>query len=315
MKNIKLLGSAMLVSLALFSQSSLAKEYKIGASLLTQQHPFYIDLANAMKEEAKKDNVNLSVSIANQDLNKQLSDVEDFITKKVDAIIISPVDSKGVQAAIIKADKAGIPVITVDVAAEGVPVVSHVATDNYAGGVKAGKLMGKLLHGKGTVAIISYPALQSVVARVDGFKKGLSDTPDIKIVAEQPGITRAEALTTAQNIMQANANLNGLFGFGDDAALAAVIAAKSAHNDNIKIIGFDGMKEARDAVDSEKTFAAVIRQYPDQMGAKAIDAAVDHLNGKPVEKMIPVQPGVYTGKYLHLTTKRYWRFVVTPRSL
>ncbi|EPE9158265.1 ribose ABC transporter [Escherichia coli] len=54
MKNIKLLGSAMLVSLALFSQSSLAKEYKIGASLLTQQHPFYIDLANAMKEEAKK---------------------------------------------------------------------------------------------------------------------------------------------------------------------------------------------------------------------------------------------------------------------
>ena len=82
MKNIKLLGSAMLVSLALFSQSSLAKEYKIGASLLTQQHPFYIDLANAMKEEAKKDNVNLSVSIANQDLNKQLSDVEDFITKK-----------------------------------------------------------------------------------------------------------------------------------------------------------------------------------------------------------------------------------------
>lgn len=120
MKNIKLLGSAMLVSLALFSQSSLAKEYKIGASLLTQQHPFYIDLANAMKEEAKKDNVNLSVSIANQDLNKQLSDVEDFITKKVDAIIISPVDSKGVQAAIIKADKAGIPVITVDVAAEGV---------------------------------------------------------------------------------------------------------------------------------------------------------------------------------------------------
>ena len=283
MKNIKLLGSAMLVSLALFSQSSLAKEYKIGASLLTQQHPFYIDLANAMKEEAKKDNVNLSVSIANQDLNKQLSDVEDFITKKVDAIIISPVDSKGVQAAIIKADKAGIPVITV-------------ATDNYAGGVEAGKLMGKLLHGKGTVAIISYPALQSVVARVDGFKKGLSDTPDIKIVAEQPGITRAEALTTAQNIMQANANLNGLFGFGDDAALAAVIAAKSAHNDNIKIIGFDGMKEARDAVDSEKTFAAVIRQYPDQMGAKAIDAAVDHLNGKPVEKMIPVQPGVYTGK-------------------
>ncbi|MBC3252136.1 sugar ABC transporter [Serratia fonticola] len=296
MHKLKILGSVLAIGLAVFSQATLAKEYKIGASLLTQQHPFYIDLADAMKAEAKKDDVVLNISIANQDLNKQLSDVEDFITKKVDAIIISPVDSKGVQAAIIKAEKAGIPVITVDVAAEGVPVVTHVATDNYAGGVEAGKLMGKLLNGKGKVAIIDYPALQSVVARVDGFKKGLADTPDVKIVAIQTGITRAEALTVAQNMMQAHPDLNGLFGFGDDAALAAVIAAKSARNDNIKIIGFDGMKEARDAVDSDKTFVAVIRQYPDQMGAKAIDAAVDHLNGKPVAKMIPVAPGVYTGK-------------------
>lgn len=296
MHKLKVLGSMLAIGLAVFSQATLAKEYKIGASLLTQQHPFYIDLADAMKAEAKKDDVVLNISIANQDLNKQLSDVEDFITKKVNAIIISPVDSKGVQAAIIKAEKAGIPVITVDVAAEGVPVVTHVATDNYAGGVEAGKLMGKLLNGKGKVAIIDYPALQSVVARVDGFKKGLADTPDVKIVAIQTGITRAEALTVAQNMMQAHPDLNGLFGFGDDAALAAVIAAKSARNDNIKIIGFDGMKEARDAVDSDKTFVAVIRQYPDQMGAKAIDAAVDHLNGKPVAKLIPVAPGVYTGK-------------------
>ncbi|WP_447876044.1 substrate-binding domain-containing protein [Serratia fonticola] len=296
MHKLKVLGSVLAIGLAVFSQATLAKEYKIGASLLTQQHPFYIDLADAMKSEAKKDDVVLNISIANQDLNKQLSDVEDFITKKVDAIIISPVDSKGVQAAIIKAEKAGIPVITVDVAAEGVPVVTHVATDNYAGGVEAGKLMGKLLNGKGKVAIIDYPALQSVVARVDGFKKGLADTPDVKIVAIQTGITRAEALTVAQNMMQAHPDLNGLFGFGDDAALAAVIAAKSARNDNIKIIGFDGMKDARDAVDSDKTFVAVIRQYPDQMGAKAIDAAVDHLNGKPVAKLIPVAPGVYTGK-------------------
>ena len=82
MKNIKLLGSAMLVSLALFSQSSLAKEYKIGASLLTQQHPFYIDLANAMKEEAKKDNVNLSVSIANQDLTNNFLMLRILLLKK-----------------------------------------------------------------------------------------------------------------------------------------------------------------------------------------------------------------------------------------
>lgn len=296
MRKIKLPCAALAIGVAMLSQSALAKEYQIGASLLTQQHPFYIELANAMKSEAKKEHVALNISIANQDLNKQLSDVEDFITRKVDAIIISPVDSKGVQAAILKADKAGIPVITVDVAAEGVPVVAHVATDNYAGGVMAGKLMGQLLKGKGKVGIIDYPALQSVVARVDGFKEGLAATPEVKIVSVQTGITRAEALTVAQNMLQAHPDMNGLFGFGDDAALAAVIAAKSARNENIKIIGFDGMPEARQAVDTEKTFAAVIRQYPDRMGTKAIDVAVDHLNGKPVEKLIPVAPGIYSKK-------------------
>ncbi|BAN99874.1 putative ABC-type sugar transport system, periplasmic component [Plautia stali symbiont] len=174
--------------------------------------------------------------------------------------------------------------------------MTHVATDNYAGGVKAGKLMGQLLNGKGKVGIIDYPAVQSVVQRVEGFKKGLAETPDVQIVSIQTGITCAEALTVAQNMLQAHPDLNGLFGFGDDAALAAVIAAKSAHNDQIKIIGFDGMPEARQAVDTEKTFVAVIRQYPDQMGVKAIDAAVDHLNGKPVDKIISVAPGIYTKK-------------------
>lgn len=296
MKKVQLLTSGLVLAISMFTHPAMAKDYQIGASLLTQQHPFYIELANAMKKEAEKDHVKLNIAIANQDLNKQLSDVEDFITRKVDAVIISPVDSKGVQAAIIKAEKAGIPVITVDVAAEGVPVMAHVATDNYAGGVMAGKLMGQLLNGKGQVGIIDYPALQSVVARVDGFKAGLSATPDVKIVSVQTGMTRAEALTVAQNMLQAHPDLDGLFGFGDDAALAAVIAAKSAHNDKIKIIGFDGMPEARAAVDAEKTFAAVIRQYPNQMGTKAIDAAVDLLNGQPVEKLIPVAPGIYVKK-------------------
>ena len=143
------------MSCAFFSDSSMgADKFTIGASLLTSQHPFYVLLANAMKEEAAKDDVDLNLTIANQDLNKQLNDIEDFITKGVNAIIISPVDSKGVKGAVLKAEKAKIPVITVDIAATGVDVTSHVATDNYGGGVKAGELMGKVLDGKGKVGVI-----------------------------------------------------------------------------------------------------------------------------------------------------------------
>ena len=267
----------------------------IGASLLTQQHPFYIELADAMKAEAKEKDVGLEVSIANQDLGKQLADVEDFIVKGAKVIIISPVDSQGVLPAIKKAQQAGIKVITVDVPAKGIEVTSYIGTDNYAGGVKAGELMAKELKQKGNVAIIDYPTVQSVVARIDGFKKALSDYPEMKIVAQQTGITRAEALAAAQNMLQANPDIQGIFGFGDDAALAAAVAVKSSKlQEKVKVIGFDGMKEARDAVDSDPVMVGVIRQYPDKMGKEAIDTAVKVLTGEKVAKEQPIEPGVYT---------------------
>lgn len=269
-----------------------ADQVTIGASLLTQQHPFYVALADAMKQEAKKDNAKLDISIANQDLSKQIADVQDFVTRKVNVIVLSPVDSKGVKAAVMIAEKAGIPVITVDIGAQGVEVASHIATDNYAGGQMAGQLMCKVLGGKGKVGVIDYPTVQSVIDRVNGFKKALGACPGVQIVAVQPGVTRAEALTTAQNMLQAHPDLDGIFGFGDDAAMAAAVAGKSAGN-RVKVIGFDGMPEARAAVDKNPNFVGVIRQYPEKMGAIAIDTAVKVAGKQPVASEIPVTPGVY----------------------
>lgn len=274
-----------------------AAEDIIGASVLTQSHPFQIELTEAMKSEAEKQGIKLEISVANQDLNKQLSDVEDFITKKVKVIIISPVDSSGVRNIIRKAEKAGIKVITVDIPANGVDIASHIGTDNYEGGVLAGKKMAELIGNKGEVAIINYPTVQSVVNRVDGFKKALEEFKDIKIVADQAGITRAEALAVAENILQANPNVVGIFGFGDDAALAAAAAVKSAKlEDKVKVIGFDGMKEARDAVDNDPVFAAVVQQYPNKMGELAVQTAVKLIKGEAVPKEQPIVPGMYLGK-------------------
>lgn len=286
--------AAAFVAAALFGTSvaALANDVTIGASLLTQQHPFYVALADAMKQEAAKDHATLDIAIANQDLSKQIADVQDFVTRKVNVIVLSPVDSKGVKAAVMAAQNAGIPVITVDISAQGVEVASHIATDNYAGGLMAGQLMCKVLGGKGKVGIIDYPTVQSVIDRVTGFKKALGGCPGVQVVAVQPGITRAEALTTAQNMLQAHPDLDGIFGFGDDAALAAAVAGKSAGN-HVKVIGFDGMPEARAAVDKNPNFVGVIRQYPEKMGAIAVDTAVKIADKQAVAKEIPVPPGVY----------------------
>ena len=287
MKSLKLKSLAAATLFACCAGSAWADG--IGASLLTQQHPFYIELADAMKAEAKAQNVPLEVAIANQDLSKQLADIEDMIVKGVNVLVISPVDSKGVLPAIKKAQDAGIKVITVDIPAEGIEVLSYVGTDNYKGGEKAGELMAKVLNNKGEVAIINYPTVQSVVSRIDGFKKALESHPDVKIVAE--------ALAAAQNMLQANPDIDGIFGFGDDAALAAAVAVKSANmQDKVKVIGFDGMKEARDAVDSDPVMVGVIRQFPDQMGKQAIDTAVAVMKGGKVPAEQPIEPGVYTGK-------------------
>jgi ribose transport system substrate-binding protein len=284
--------AALVAAFTATATAAHAADVKIGASLLTQQHPFYVELANAMKAEAAKDHAQIDIAIANQDLSKQIADVQDFVTKKVDVIVISPVDSKGVKAAVLTAQRAGIPVITVDIGAQGVEVASHIATDNYAGGLQAGALMCKVLGGKGKVGVIDYPTIQSVIDRVTGFKKALEACPDVKIVAIQPGITRADALSAAQNMLQANPDLAGIFGFGDDAAMAAAVAGKSAGN-HVKVIGFDGMPEARAAVDKNPNFVGVIRQYPDKMGALAVDTAVKVAEKQAVPKLQPVTPGQY----------------------
>jgi len=294
---ISRIAKSLLVSAAFTLAAFSAQAEGIGASLLTQQHPFYNELAKAITAEAKAKNVSVEIAIANQDLNKQLADIEDFIVKGVDVIIMSPVDSKGALAAVARAEAAGIKVITVDVPVEGAKVSSYIGTDNYAGGVKAGELMAEQLGGKGNVAIIDYPLVQSVVNRVNGFKEAIAKHPDIKIVSIQTGITRAEALAVAQNMLQANPDINGIFGFGDDAALAAAVAVKSSGlTGKVKVIGFDGMPEAIKAVDSDPDMVGVIQQFPDQMGKLAVDTALDIKAGKDVPAEQPIVPGVYVKK-------------------
>src|SRR5260370_32419001 len=131
--------------------------------------------------------------------------------------------------------------------------------------------------------------------RVKGFKEGFEGFHGMQIATVQPGLTSAEALTAAQNMLQAHSDLSGIFAYGDDAALAALAAVKSAHaEDHVKIIGFDGMEEARNAVDKNPCFVGVIRQYPEKMGAEAVETAVKVLKHEQVPKLQPIDPGIYT---------------------
>lgn len=264
----------------------------IGASILTQSHPFYVAIKEAIEQEAESQGVNIEISIADQDLNRQISAVEDFINRNVDVIILTPVDSDGVQGAIRKAQEANIPVVTVDIKANGVEVDSHIATDNYTGGMIAAEAMASFLEGTGDVGLITYPEVQSVRDRIDGFKLVADQYPNLNIVTELPGRTREEAKSASEDMLTSNPELKGIFGFGDDMAIAATTAIAERGFDTV-VVGFDGMEEALNSVDSENAFEAVVVQFPDRMGKEGVKNAIKLAQGEEVEKVVPITPGLY----------------------
>ena len=168
----------------------------IGVSLLTMSNPFFKVMGDAMQAEGKKGGYDVIITAGEMDAAKQKDQVNDFIVKKVSAIILSPVDSRSIGSSIQEANKAGIPVFTADIGCldPAAKVVSHIATDNYGGGKLAGEAMVEAIGGKGTVAIITHPEVESVIQRAKGFKEVIAQHPGIKIVSELPWQRTARSL-------------------------------------------------------------------------------------------------------------------------
>ena len=265
----------------------------IGVSLLTRAHVFYKDLEEGLKTEAARDGYELIITAGEFDLGKQSAQIEDFIARKVDAIILCPVDSRGVGPAVKKANDAKIPVFTADIAAQEGDVVCHIASDNVAGGRLAGEYLGKSINGKGNVAIIGQPTVTSVLDRVQGFKEAIAKFSDIKIVADVNGEgVRDRAMQAAADILQAHPDLAGIFGINDDSALGALDAVQQFKRDNISIVGYDAIPPAVDAITKGTALKADVIQYPKKIGETTIMKVKEHFSGATVPKIVPVEVGI-----------------------
>jgi ribose transport system substrate-binding protein len=277
-----------------------AKKKIVGASLLTQTHVFYQDLVAAMKEEAGKQGIDLQIQFAEFNGSKQNEQMEMFILQGVNAIIVSPNDSAAISPAINDAKAKGIPVFTTDIAAHGTEVVSHIASDNVQGGRLIGEYLAKLLGGKGRVAIIDHPEAASVQERVAGFLEAIGKSPEIQIVQRVAGLgQRDKALRATQDLLQADSNLDGIFGINDDSALGALAAVEEAGLQNkILIVGYDGTPEARAAIAAGKALKADTVQFPEQIGKKTIETVAAHLRGEQVSKVVAVEVGIIDAESL-----------------
>ncbi len=269
----------------------------IGVSLLTRTHPFYQDLEAGLKEAADSAGYQLIVTAGEFDVAKQKDQIQDFIVRKVDAIIVSPCDSRSIGTAVKAANDAGIPVFTADIAclAEGVKIISHVASDNIAGGRLAAQAVVKALNGSGKVAIIDHPEVESVIQRVKGFEDEMAKTPGIQIVAKLSGHgVKDQAFRTAEDILQAHPDVTAVFGINDDSALGALAAVEKAGKaGKVAIIGFDAVPEARAAIKAGKIYADVIQQ-PRVIGQQTIGAVKTYIGGGTVNPTILIPCALFT---------------------
>jgi ribose transport system substrate-binding protein len=282
----------------LLSEAAAAGGKVIGVSIQNREAQFYQDMENGLRAEAKKYGYTVYVVDASRDNAKQQSQVEDFIAKRVDAIVLTPYDSEAIGSAIVEANKAGIPVFTADIAntSKSGKVVAHIASDNVQGGVEAAKLMCRALGNKGKVAIIDEPEVTSVQDRTRGFRNGLRTMcPNVKIVADvSGGGERAKSSSVMEDILQSHHDLNGVFGINDDSALGASRAIDAAGmTGKIAVIGYDATPEARTAIKNGKMYGDAI-QHPDQIGVKTIDAIHAYFTGKKPPPVIAVAVGTFT---------------------
>ena len=276
---------------------------QVGVTLLTETHVCYQNLRRGMQPAADSLGVDLKIVAGEGDLARQTAQVENFITQRMDAIVIAPVNSSGIASAIEEANRANIPVFTADIAADGGAVVSHVASDNRQGGQLLGEYVARRLGGGGNVVILDQPTVASVRDRVAGFKAALAAYPNIRILA-QPVVDlgkRDLAKEKMDNLLATDQRIDAVFGTNDECALGALAAIQAAGKSGIFVVGYDATPEARSAIARNTALAADAVQDPVTIGRRTIETIVARLHGEAVSPVIHVPVGLVTHDSLSAT--------------
>lgn len=272
------------------------KQYTIGFAQCTLASPFYTQMKTVIEDYAKEKGVTVTVVSADDDVTKQNSDIMDLISKGIDALILNPINTEGVQTGIDACKDAGIPVITVDrMAASG--ATAAVVRDNKKMGQIVGEELLKELGGadkaSGTILELQGTSGDQVMMdRRDGFEAAFADAPNVKIVqSAYCDYTRSKAVTAAQDMIQANSDIIAIYGHNDDMALGGLQAAQEAGLTDVKVCGVDGLMEAVKAI-NDGTYACTALNDPGTEIKVALDTAIKVLNGESVEESVDAGTGL-----------------------
>lgn len=291
MKNkLKFLG---FMTLAL-SIGTIAEAAKVGLVVSTQDNPFFVTLKEGAVSKAKEMGHEIVILDSQNDPSKELGNVEDLLIKGIDVLLINPTDSDAVVSAVKAANRNKVPVVTLDRASNGGTVVTHIASDNVAGGELAGNFIVEKLNGKNNrvVELEGIPGTTAARDRGKGFNKAAQNKLDI-VAKQAADFDRTKGLNVMENILQAQSEVNAVFAHNDEMALGALKAIEASDKTDVIIVGFDATEDAVKAV-KEGKLAATVAQKPAEIGAKGVEAADKIVKKEMIPQFIPVELALIT---------------------
>ncbi|ARU64223.1 D-ribose ABC transporter substrate-binding protein RbsB [Histophilus somni] len=285
MKKLTTIASAVMLSLA-FSGVAMAKE-TIALAVSTLDNPFFVSLKDGAQKKADELGYKLVVLDSQNDPAKELANVEDLMVRGAKVLLINPTDSEAVSNAVAIANHRNVPVITLDRGAAKGKVVSHIASDNVAGGKMAGDFIAQKLGTNAKVIQLEGIAGTSAAReRGEGFKQAIAEHK-FDVLASQPAdFDRTKGLNVMENLLASKSAVQAVFAQNDEMALGALRAINAA-NKKVLVVGFDGTDDGVKAVKSGK-LGATIAQQPELIGSLGVETADKVLKGETVAEKIPV---------------------------
>jgi len=284
------------ITVELISSESFGK--KITFSVSTSETTFFEILTNSVQNAAELHGMDLTILDAQNMDAKQLVDLNTALLRAIDLLILNPTSSDYIRTGLEAAETGGIPIITVDRKVTGAEVLCHIDSDNTTGGKLAAKHLADLLKGVGKVAELEgIPGTSAAYERGTGFNEELANYPKITVVAREiADFDRQKAKNIALRLIDSKISLDGVFAHNDSMILGVLDAYDERGGKPPKVlVGFDAIPEAMEKI-MDKRLNASIAQQPDQMGALAVQTAVNFFRGKKIPQHISVELSVFTEK-------------------
>ena len=261
-----------------------------GYTCMQLSNPFFTILEKTIRDEVEKNGDKLITVDPAMDPVKQINQIEDLISQKIDAIFINPVDWEAIRPALVALNKAGIPIINFDAEVKDMDLVTaYAGSDNYNAGYVCGvDLVARFPNG-GPIAILDSPTMNSVRDRIDGFNKAI-EGKGFNVVFQKDALgDLPTALRHTEDLLQSNPEVIAIMGGNDPTALGALAACRTANRTNILIYGVDGSPEAKAAIAQRGQFAGSGAQSPISIAKESVVLAYKILNKEAYDKRVPVK--------------------------